>query len=147
MDPKNLLQTEIENLFQGSHGELLGAFKGAITDVEHAALHEVQKEVSRVTLKAFDSLVAVTVKAAGSHAAQQLAGAHLLQVGGQFDQLKTALGHYYPLQVAVETAKREHGDHSPEAEAVRALRAPGILTVRAAVEDIFASLTGNLVHD
>lgn len=147
MDPKNLLQHEIETLFKGSHAELLTAFKSALGDVEHAAMHTAQKEFSRIVLKAVDSLISVTVKAAGGHSADQLSSAALTQLARQFNQLTTVLSGYAPLQVNVEVAKHEHGDHSPEAEAARFHRAPVITAVRAAVEDVFATLTGNLVHD
>jgi hypothetical protein len=103
--------------------------------------------VSHTILKGIDTVIATSVHALTSDQIEKLAGAYTDKIDQQFVQLNQAIGVYIPLQVAVEVAKKEHGDKSGEANAARALRAKGIDEVKSEFGDLFGVILGGHVQD
>lgn len=105
----------------------------------------ITKEVARLLLKGVDAVVVAGVKTLADTDALSLTEKYVEHVDGQLAALAEALGHYIPLQIAVELAKKAHGDNSPEANAARQARRAGIDTVRTDVGAVFAELFGEHV--
>jgi hypothetical protein len=107
----------------------------------------VTAQVARVLLKGIDEVVEKSVKLLSSDQVEKLAGAYADEIDRQFVDLNQAIAAYVPLQVAVEMAKKEHGNKSAEANAARALRAAGIDEVKSEFGDMFGAILGNHVKD
>jgi len=107
----------------------------------------VVKTVSHTILKGIDTIVATSVHTLTSDQVKKVAGAYTDQIDQQFVQLNQAIAAYIPLQVAVEVAKKEHGNNSAEANAARAIRANGINEVKSEFGDIFGVILGGHVQD
>jgi hypothetical protein len=107
----------------------------------------VIKTVAHNMLKGIDDVIAASVHVLSSDQVARLAGAYRNEIDRQFVQLNQAVATYIPLQVAVEMAKKQHGNNSPEANAARAKRAAGIDEVKTEFGDLFAAIVGEHVTD
>lgn len=105
----------------------------------------ITKEVARLLLKGIDAVVVAGVKKLDNAHALALTETYVVKVDDQLAALAAALGHYIPLQIAVEVAKKEHGNNSLEANAARQARKDGINAVRTDVGAVFAELFGEHV--
>jgi hypothetical protein len=141
---QNLIGKVLPGLQDAIAKKLLGDLTKAGKKI---AVDEVAKQVSRITLKGIDSFLAVAVKNLPSDQASTLADAYTTALADQIDQFGEAIDAYLPLQLAVEVAKKQHGDKSPEANAARAARVAGIAEMRQEVRDVFRTVTGGTVAD
>ena len=141
---KELIDRALPGLQDTVSKKLLGDLKKS---GKKLAVDAVAKQVSRIIVKSLDSFIEVTVKNLPGDQATALTDAYDVALSIQFDQLGDAIDAYIPLQMAVEVAKKQFGDKSPEANAARELRAAGIAEMRQEVRDIFRAVTGGTVVD
>jgi hypothetical protein len=117
-------------------GELENAVESIVTDT-------VSKSCSRTILKGIDGVVAASVKSLTNTDAQALIDAYMIEIREQVLQFANAITVYVPLQVAVETAKKEHGTNSVQAKEARTAREAGIKEFREEFQDILRVVVGD----
>lgn len=127
VDTKNKLLAELEKLSQDF------------------AIGHISGSVAHAVLKSVDGLIAASLKVVDKEQALILAQGFSDEVDVQMVHLQDALVRYIPLQVNVEVAKKQFGDHSADANAAREKRKVGITEVKEDVGNLMAAFVGKHV--
>lgn len=109
---------------------------------------KVADTVGRVVVKSIDGVAKAAVKSlATEEDAARLASAYLVEVTDQLSQFAEALDAYLPHALAVEVAKKAHGDKSAQANAARRERERWMNEAKSEVRDVFRAIAGQEAAD
>lgn len=115
---------------------------------EEFAVTQVAASVSRFVLKSLDGVVKESVQALEMQEdAERFSVAYLDEIQDQNAQWMAALEGYLPHALAVETAKKNFGSSSVQANDARKARAEFIEECKEEVRDIFKAVVGKDVTD